>query len=210
MKIKDPCAAAKIHRSQINTYFYKWCFRASSCCSTYDHQSATTLSSRNVVVVIQSINGFQLFVTSWTAASQASCPLPCPRVCSNSCPSSQGCHPTISPSVALFSSCLQSLPASGSFSVSQLFLSGGQSIGASGAASVLPMNIHGWFPVGLTGLISLQSKGLLSLLKHHSSKALILQCSAFFMVQLSHPYMTTGKTLALTIWTSSANDVSAF
>ena len=72
MKIKDPCAAAKTHHSQINTYFYKRCFRASSCCSTYDHQSATTLSSRNVVVVIQSVNGFQLFVTSWTAASQAS------------------------------------------------------------------------------------------------------------------------------------------
>ena len=89
------------------------------------------------------------------------CPLPTLRACSNSCPSSQGCHPTISPSVALFSSCLQSLPASGSFSVSQLFPSGGQSIGASGAASVLPMNIYGWFPVGLTGLISLQSKGLL-------------------------------------------------
>ena len=75
------------------------------------------------------------------------------------------------------------------------FASGGQSIGAS--ASVPPMNIQDWFPFRLTGLI-LQSKGLKSLLQHHSSKASILQCSAFFMVQLSRPYMTTGKAIALT------------
>ena len=76
----------------------------------------------------------------------------------------------------------------------------GQSIGTS--ASVLPMNIQGWFPLGLTGLISLLSKGTLkSLLQHHNSKALILQLSAFFMIQLSHLYMTTGKTIALTRWT---------
>ena len=86
------------------------------------------------------------------------CPSLSPGVCSNSCPLSQWCHPTISSSVAPFSSCLQSFPASGSFPVSQLFTSGGQSIGAS--ASVLPMNIQDWFPLGLTGLISLQFKGL--------------------------------------------------
>ena len=68
----------------------------------------------------------------------------------------------------------------------------------SASASVLPMNIQDWFPLGYTGLISLQSKGLLSLLQHHSSKSSILWCSAFFTVQLSHPYMTTRKTLALT------------
>ena len=83
--------------------------------------------------------------------------------------------------------------------MSWLFASGGQSIGAS--ASVLPMNIQGWFPLGLTGWISFQSKGLSSLLQHHSSKASILRRSAFFIVQLSHSYMTTGKTIALTIWT---------
>ena len=88
------------------------------------------------------------------------CPPPYPGVCSNSCPLSQWCHPTISSSFVPFSSCLQSLPASGSFPVSQLFASGNQSIGASASASVLPMNIQGWFPLGLTGLISLQSKGL--------------------------------------------------
>ena len=88
--------------------------------------------------------------------------LPCPslshRVCWNSCSLSWWCHPTIS--FTHFSSCLQSFPASGSFPMSRLFVSGGQSIGASVLTSVLPMNIQGWFPLGLTGLISLQSKGL--------------------------------------------------
>ena len=92
--------------------------------------------------------------------------------------------------VALFSSCPQSFPASGSFLMSQLFTSDGQSIGAS--ASVLPMNIQGWFPLGLTSLISLLST---SLLQHHNLKASVLWCSAFFTVQLSHPHMTTGKAI---------------
>ena len=87
------------------------------------------------------------------------CPSPAPRACSNSCPSSQWCHPTSS-SVIPFSSCLQSFPASGSFPVSQFFASGGQSIGVSASGSVLPLSIQFWFPLGLTGLISLQSKGL--------------------------------------------------
>ena len=89
--------------------------------------------------------------------------LPCPslslRACSNSCPLSRGCHPTIASSVLPFSSCPQSFPASGSFPMSQFFTSGGQSIGAS-ASSALSMNIQVWFPLGLTGLISVQSKGL--------------------------------------------------
>ena len=88
------------------------------------------------------------------------CPSLSPGGCSNSCPSSQWCHPTISPSVTPFSSCPQSFPASESFPVSQLFTSHGQSIGASALASVLSMNIQDWFPLGLTGLISLQSKEL--------------------------------------------------
>ena len=83
-----------------------------------------------------------------------------PGVCSNSCPLSQWCHPTISYSVIPFSSCLQSFPASGSFPMSQAFSLGGQSIGASASVSVLPMNIQGWFHLGLIGLITLQSKGL--------------------------------------------------
>ena len=88
------------------------------------------------------------------------CPSLSPRVCSNSCPLSQWCHPTISSSVAPFSSCPQSFSPSGSFSISWLFASGGQSIETSPSASVLPMNIQDWFPLGLTGLIFLMSKGL--------------------------------------------------
>ena len=88
------------------------------------------------------------------------CPSPSPRACSNSCPSSRWCHPTISSSVVPFSSFLQSFPASGSFLMNQVFASGGQSIGTSALTSVLPMNIQDWFPLGLTGWISLQSKGL--------------------------------------------------
>ena len=82
--------------------------------------------------------------------------------------------------------------------MSRLFTSGAQSIGVSASPSVLTMNIQDWFPLGLTGLISLLSKGLSSLLQHHSSKASNLQHSAFCMVQLSHSYMTTGKTVTLT------------
>ena len=129
------------------------------------------------------------------------CPSPTPRVYPNSCPWSRWCHPTVLSSVIPFSSCLQSFPASGTFPVSQLFPSGGQSIGVSASASVLPMNIQDCFPLGWTGWISLQSKGLKSILQHHSSKASILQCSAFFIDKISHPNMTTGKTIALTRWT---------
>ena len=118
---------------------------------------------------------------------------------SNSCPSSRWCHPAISSFVVPFSSCPQSLPASGSFSMSQFLTWGGQSIGVSASASVLPMNTQDWSPLGWTGWISLQSKGLSRVFSNTNSS--ILQRSAFFTVQLSHPYMTTGKTIALTRWT---------
>ena len=88
------------------------------------------------------------------------CPSPTPRVYSISCPSSQWCHPAISDSVVPFFSCPQSLPASGSFPMSQLFTWGSQSTGVSASASVLPVNVQGWFPLGLTGLTSMKSKGL--------------------------------------------------
>ena len=88
------------------------------------------------------------------------CPSSAPGVHPNSCPLSRWCHPTISPSVVSFSSCLQSFQASGSFPMSQLFAWGGQSTGVSASASVLPMNTQDWFPLGWTGWISLQSKGL--------------------------------------------------
>ena len=98
--------------------------------------------------------------TPWTAACQASLSFTISGACSNLCPLSRWCHPTISSSVVPFSSCLQSFPVSGSFLMSWLFISGGQSIGASASASIFPKNIQDWFPLGLTGLISLQSKGL--------------------------------------------------
>ena len=92
--------------------------------------------------------------------SRPPCPSPTLGVYSNSCPLSRWCHPTISSSVILFSSCLQSFPASGSIQMSQFFTSGGQSIEVSASASVLPRNIQDWFPLGWRGWISLQSKGL--------------------------------------------------
>ena len=128
------------------------------------------------------------------------CPSPTPEVHTNSCLSSWWCHPAISSSIIPFS-CPQSLPESEAFPMSQLFAWGGQSTGVSASASVLPMNTQGWSPLEWTGWISLQSKGLKSLLQYHSLKASILWRSAFFTVQLSHPYMTTGKTIALTRWT---------
>ena len=90
--------------------------------------------------------------------SRLPCSSPTPRACSNSCPLSLWCHPTISSSVVPFSSCLRFFPAPGSCPMGQFFASGGQNIG--GSASALPMNIQDWFPLGLTGLISLHSKGL--------------------------------------------------
>ena len=110
--------------------------------------------------------------------------------------------PTISSSAVPFSSYLQSFPASVPLPMSWLFASGGQKIGASASASVLPVYIQFWFPLGLTGLIFFAVQGTLkSLLHHHNSNASILQCSVFFMVQLLHPYMTTRKTITLTVHT---------
>ena len=118
-----------------------------------------------------------------------------PRVCSDLCPLSWWYHPTISSPAALFSFCLKSLRASGSFPLSHLIASGGPSIGASASASVLPVNIQCWFPLGLTGLISLQSKGLSRVFSSTTvQKHQFFWHSAVFMVQLRHSYMTTGKT----------------
>ena len=129
--------------------------------------------------------------------SRLPCPSPAPEACSNSCPSSWWCHPTISSSVISFS-CLQSFPASGSFPMSWLFASGSQkywnfsfSINPSSEYSGLISLRIDWFD-----LLAVQGS-LKSFL--HSSKASVLWCSAFIMVQLSHPYMTTGKTIPLTM-----------
>jgi len=107
------------------------------------------------------------------------CSLPTPGACSNSCPLSRWCYPTISSSIDPFS-CLQSFPASGSFPIRQFFASGSQSTGVSASASVLPMNIQDWFPLGLTGLISLPSKGLLRVFSNTT-----VQKHQFFSAQLS-------------------------
>ena len=118
------------------------------------------------------------------------CPSPTPGVYSNSCPSSWWCHPTISSSVVPFSSCPQSLPASGSFPTSQLFASGGQSIGVSASASVLPMNTQYWSPLGWTGWISLQSKGLTRVFSSTT-----VQKHQFFSAQLSFHHSPTLTTI---------------
>ena len=129
------------------------------------------------------------------------CLSPTPRACSNSCPSSQWCHPTISSSIVPFS-CLQSFPGSASFPRSQFLLSGGQSTTVSGSASVLPRNIQKQFPFRMDWFDLLEvQRTLKNFLQNHSSKASVLLYSGFFIVQLSHLNMSTGKNTALTRWT---------
>ena len=126
------------------------------------------------------------------------CPSPIPGVYSNSCPLNQWCHQTISSSVIPFSSCLQSFPASGSFLMGQFFASGGQSIGTSASTSLLPMNTQDWSLLGWTGWISLQSKGLSRVFSNTTvQKHQFLSAQLSLWSKLSHPYMTTGKTIAL-------------
>ena len=145
------------------------------------------------ILVDQSLSQFS---TPWTAAGQASLSFTFSwSLLTSICPSSRWCHPTISSSVVSFS-CSQSFLVSGSLLMSRLFTSGGQSLGASASASVLLMNIQGWFPLGLTDLISLLSKGLSRIF----SSTKVWKHQFLFMVQLSHTYMTTGKTIALCIW----------
>ena len=155
-------------------------------------------------LVVQLLSCIWHFTTPWLRHTRLPCPPLSSRVCSNSCPLSQWCYLTISSSVSPFFSCPQPFAKSGSFPTSCLFASRGHSIEAS--ASVLPVNIQGWIPLGLTGLTSLQSKGL----SRAFSSTIVRKhqffgwCSVFFMVQLSHPYVTTGKTTALTRQTLSA------
>ena len=158
------------------------------------------LKNRNLVQFRRSLSHVQLFETTWTAALQASLSITNPEFAQTHV---HRVGYTIQPSHPLSSlfPWLQSFPASWSFPRSQIFASGGQSIRASASTSVLPMNIQDWVPLGLTGLIFLLSKELKSLFQHHSLKALILQCLAFFIVQLSYLYMIIGKNLALTIGT---------
>ena len=160
---------------------------------------AFSYSSNETLDLVQLISCVRLFATPETAARQASLSI------TNSwslCLLSQWCHPIISSSVIPFSSCLQSFPASGSFPVSQFFISGGQSLG-SFSFSISSSNAYSGlisFKMDRLDLLAVQ-RTLKSLFQHHSSKASSLQFPAFFIVQLSHPYMTTGKTIALTRWT---------
>ena len=148
---------------------------------------------------VQSLSCVRLFATPWTKAHQASLSVTESQSYPNSYPLSRWCHPTISSSVIPSSSCLQS--ASGSFPMCQLFALGGQSIGVSASTSVLPMNTQDWSPLGWTGWISLQSKGLSRVLSNTT-----VQKHQFF----SHPYMTTGKIIALSRRTFVDKVVSAF
>ena len=146
---------------------------------------------------VQSLSRVWLFATPWTSAHQAFL-----SVTNSPSLLKLMSIKVVMPSNHLilvpFSSHFQSFPSSESFQMSQFFTSGGQSIGVLASASVVPLNIQDWFPLRLTGLISLQSKRLLQI---HSAKLSNFRHSAFFIVQLSHPYMTTWKTIALTRWT---------
>ena len=164
-----------------------------------------TISAMNSVMLLSvqfSRSVVSDFATPWTAACQASLSTTNCRSLLKLMSIKSWCHPTISSSVVPFSSCLQSFPASGSFQMNQFFASGGPSIGVSASASVLPMSTEDWFSFKMDWLDLLAVQGTLkSLLQQHGSKALILWRLAFFIVQFSHPYMTTGKIIALTRWT---------
>ena len=154
-------------------------------------QTKTTMRYYLTSVRISSVQFRHSVVSdsSWPHGPQHTRPAyrsPAPEVYTNPCPLSRWSHPTISSSVILFSSCLQSFSASGSFQMSQLFASSGQSIGVSASVSVFPMNTQDWFPLGWTAWISLLSKRLSRVFSNiSSSKAPILQHSTFFMVQLT-------------------------
>ena len=138
-----------------------------------------------------------VFATPEVQHARLPCPSLSPGVCSNSCPLTQWCHLTFLSSVIPIFSCPQSFPASESFPRSWLFASGGQSFSSSASSEYLALVS---FRINWFDFLAVQ-KTLKSLLQHHISKASILQCSAFFIVQLSHAYMTTWKTIALTIRT---------
>ena len=157
------------------------------------------LASGQTISSVQVLSHVRLFVTPWITARQASLSITNSRSLLKVMFIELVMPSNISSSVVPFSSCLQSFPASGSFQMSQFFTSGDQSIGAS--ASVLPMNIQDWFPLGWTALISLPSKGLSRVFSNTTVQKHQLFALCFLIVQLSYPYMTTGKTIALTRWT---------
>ena len=152
-----------------------------------------------LIFINYSFHCLQTLLISWKQLHflKVCCSSATPGALANSCPSSQWCHPTISSSDVLFSSCLQSFPVTGSFLISYFFTSIGQMFNF----SIDPSNEYSGFVsfrINWLDLLSVQGT-LKSLVQHHSSKPSVLHCSPFFMVQLSHPYMTTGKIIALII-----------
>ena len=185
--------------------------RAACACSTERHiwsqcklllffPVPSTKVGVRAISSVQLLSHVPLLATPWTAAHQASLSITTPRVYSNSCPLSRWCHPTMSSSVIPFS-WLQSFPTSGTFKMSQLFTSSGRSIGVSASTWVLPMNSQDWFPLGWIGWISCSPRDSQEPSPTRQFKSINSWCPAFFMVQLSHLYMTTGKTRALIRWT---------
>ena len=161
-------------------------------------------------VVVQSLSLVWLFVTPWTVAHQASLSITNSQSLLNSCPSSRWCHPTISSFVVPFSFCLQSFPASGSFPITQLFLSGGQSIGASASGSVFPVNIKDWFPLRLTGLLSLLSKGLSRVFSSTTDWRHQFFSAQLFLTSISHIHTWLLEKPHLWLYRPLSADVSAF
>ena len=190
-KSLSPCFVLNFYfnyDSFLKASIFNWRILALQCCASFCH---TTAWVNHLFTSFQSLSHVWLFVTPWTAARQASRPSPTPGTYSNSSPLSQCCHPTISSSVIPFSSHLHSLPASGSFPMSQFFASGGLFCSFSFSSS--PPNEYSElisFRMDWFDLFVVQGT-LKSLLQHHSSKVSIIQCSAFSTAQLSHPNMIT-------------------
>ena len=180
-RIRTILTSPTLKKTTAFNFFLNIVFMLSECCFSSVQFSCSVVSDS---------------ATPWTAACQASLSITKSWTCSNSCPLSQWCHSTISSSVVPFFSCLQSFPASGSFSRSQFFPSGGQSIGASASASVLPMNAQDWLLLGWTGWISLQSKGLSRVFSNTT-----VQKHQFFSTQPSfcsnsHPWLAQFFTIS--------------
>ena len=179
------------------------------CFNIYKLEFSSKQKCSDYFSSVQSLSRVWFFATHGLQHARLPCPSPAPGVYSNSCPSRRWCHPTISPCVVSFFTCLQPFPASGPFPMSQFFTIRWPKYW-SFSFSISPSNEY-------SGLISLRidrfdflsvQGALRSLLQHHSSKASILRHSAFFMVQLSHLYMTTGKTIVLTRWTFAGKVIS--
>ena len=189
---------------------FGWTWRVDPRSTHFETKNIRRLCLLFQFTSFQSLSRVWPFKTHGQQHVRPPCPLPTPGACSNSCPLSQWCHPTISSSVVPFSSCLQSYLASGSFPVSQFFASGGQTIGASASASTLPMNIQDWFLLGLAGFISLQSKRLSRVFSNTT-----VQNHQFFGAQLSlwsnsHIHTWLLEKIALTRWNFVSKVMSAF